>query len=133
MRDGRQLLSQGLGRIQVHFEENAWIDDVLYVSDLQANLLSIGQLAERGITCLFGSEGAYLRRDGEILAYARRAGRNYVLYLQGAHEALMTAGQDNGQGNGQDDGQDAGKDRGWDAGQNVVSQEKGLDAYMLWH
>ena len=123
--DGRQLLSQGFGRIRVHFEENALIDDVLYVSDLQANLLSIGQLAERGITCLFGSEGAYLRRDGEILAYARRAGRNYVLYLQDAHEALMTAGQDNGQGNGQgngqDDGQDAGKNRGWDAGQNVIS------------
>src|SRR5271155_689564 len=127
------LLSQGFGRIQVHFEENAWIDDVLYVPDLQANLLSIGQLAERGTTCLFSSQGAYLRRDGEMLAYARRVGRNYVLYPQGAHEALMTAGQDNGQANGQDDGQDAGKDRGRDAGQIVTSQEKEPDAYTLWH
>ena len=121
--DGRQLLSRGFGRIQVHFEENAWIDDVLYVPDLQANLLSIGQLAEKGITCLFSSQGAYLRRDGEMLAYARRVGRNYVLYPQGAHEALMTTDQDSGQDNG--------KDRGRDAGQNVTRQEE-PDAYTLW-
>jgi hypothetical protein len=123
--DGRQLPSQGFGKIQVHFEENTWIDDVLYVPDLQANLLSIGQLAERGITCLFSSEGAYLRRDGEMLAYARRVGRNYILYPQGAHEALMAAGQDNGQADGED--------RGRDAGQDVPSQEKEPDAYTLWH
>src|SRR5947209_5749874 len=65
--DGRQLLSQGLGRVQVRFEENAQPDGVLYVPGLQANLLSIGQLAERGITCLFSSQGVYLRRDGKIL------------------------------------------------------------------
>jgi transposase InsO family protein len=131
--DGGQLLSQGLGRVQVRFEENACIDDVLYVPGLQANLLSIGQLAERGITCLFSSQGAYLRRDGDMLAYARRVGRNYVLYPQGAHEALMTAGQDNSQASGQDEGQDSGEDRGRDAGQHDTSQEKEPDAYTLWH
>jgi hypothetical protein len=60
-----------------------------------------------------------------MLAYARMVGRNYVLYPQGVHGALMTAGQN--------DGQDAGKDRGRDAGQNVTSQEKEPDAYTLWH
>ena len=54
--------------------------------------------------CLFGSERAHLRRDGVMLAYARRVGRNYVLYPQGAHEALMIAGQDNDQEKGQNDG-----------------------------
>jgi hypothetical protein len=40
--------------------------------------------------------GTYLRRDGEMLMYARRVGRNYVLYPHGAHGALIRAGQDNG-------------------------------------
>ena len=43
----------------------------------------------------------------------------------GAHEALITAGQNNGQ--------DAGEDRGRDAGQNDTNQGKELDAYTLWH
>jgi len=47
-----------------------------------------------------------------MLAYARRVGRNYVLYLQGAHEARVIASLNNGQDNGQDDGQDKGRDVG---------------------
>jgi hypothetical protein len=112
--DGRQLVTQGQGTIRVRFGgEWVWVYQVLYVPGLQGNLLSIGQLAENSIECLFGSQGAYLRRDGEMLAFARRVGRNYVLYPQGAHEALMTTGQD--------DGQETGEDRGRDAGQNDTS------------
>jgi hypothetical protein len=132
--DGRQLASQGQGTICVRFKgEWVQVHQVLYVPGLQANLLSIGQLAERGIMCLFSSQGAYLRRDGEMLAQARRVGRNYVLYPQGAYGALMTAGQDNGQDDGQNDGQDAGGNRGRDAGQNDISLQKEPDAYTLWH
>jgi hypothetical protein len=124
--DGRQLASCGQGTIRVRFGgEWVQVHQVLYVPGLQGNLLSVGQLAERGIMCLFSSQRAYLRRDGEMLAQARRVGRNYVLYPQGAHEALMTAGQD--------DGQDVGEDRGRDAGQNATSQRKEPDAYTLWH
>jgi hypothetical protein len=39
---------------------------------------------------LSNSQGAYLRHDSEMLAYAREVGRNYVLYPQ------STAGQDSG-------------------------------------
>jgi hypothetical protein len=62
------LLSQSFGRIQVHFEENAWIDDVLYVPDLQANLLSTGQLAE-------GASRAYLAQKEHIYAATARCWR----------------------------------------------------------
>jgi hypothetical protein len=65
--------------------------------------------------CLFSPQGAYLRRDDDMLAHAKRVRRNYVLYPQGAHEALITAGED----------------RGRDAGQNDTSQGKELDAYTL--
>jgi len=59
--------------------------------------------------------GAYLRRDGKMLVYARRVGRNCVLYPQGTHGALITAGQGNGR----------------DVGQNDTSQGKEPDAYTL--
>jgi hypothetical protein len=51
----------------------------------------VGQLAERGIQCLFSSTGAALRQDGETLANAMREGRNYVLYpTRGHYEARNT-------------------------------------------
>jgi hypothetical protein len=71
---------------------------VLYVPGLQGNLLSIKQLAERGINCLFSLQGATLRRDGETLAYARREGRNYVLHpIRDIYEARSTSKDGYGQ------------------------------------
>jgi hypothetical protein len=109
--DGRQLPCQGQGNIQVQFEgEDIQINDVLYVPGLQGNLLSIGQLAERGINCLFSSQGATLRRNGETLAYARREGRNYVLHpTHGTYEVRSTF-------------------------TNIYGQERlEPDSYELWH
>jgi hypothetical protein len=90
--DGRQLTSQGQGTIRVQFgSEWVRIHQVLYVPGLQGNLLSIGQLAEKGIECRFSSQGAVLRLAGETLANARREGRNFVLYpTLGAYEARNT-------------------------------------------
>ena len=124
--DGRQLASLGHGTIRIRFG-GEWVQlhQVLYVPGLQGNLLSVGLLAEKGVMCLFSSQGAYLHQGGEMLAHARRVGRNYALYPQDAHGALMTAGQD--------DGHDTGKSRGRDAGQNDTSQGKELDAYRLWY
>jgi len=52
--DGRQLPSQGLGKVKVQFEgKDVQIHNVLYVPGLQGNLLSVGQLAERDIDCIF--------------------------------------------------------------------------------
>jgi hypothetical protein len=51
----------------------------LHAPKLAGNLVSIGQLADRGISCNFTAAGAHLSRDGEGLAFARRVGRNYVL------------------------------------------------------
>jgi hypothetical protein len=86
--------SQGLGIVHVRFEEDDInIADVLYIPDLQANLLSVEQLTEKDITCLFGSQGVQLRYAGKSLAYTKRIGRNYTLYPRGAYEALIASGQ----------------------------------------
>ena len=78
--DGGRLPIKGIGMVRVQFGRD-WVrlDSVLYVPDLQENLLSIGQLADRGIDTRFSSYGAELKRHGEILAVARKIGRNYVL------------------------------------------------------
>jgi hypothetical protein len=74
------------------------MNDVLYVPGLQGNLLSIRQLAERGIDCLFSSQGATLRRDSETLVYARRESRNYVLHpIRDTYEARSTSKDGYGQ------------------------------------
>jgi len=90
--DGRQLACQGIGTIQVQFEgEDVQISNVLYVPGLQGNLLSVGQLTERGIECQFNQYRAELRRDGVVQAVARRSGRSYVLestQVLGNHRAL---------------------------------------------
>jgi hypothetical protein len=60
--DDRQLASQGQVTIRVRFgSEWVRIYQVLYVPNLQGNLLSIGELAEKGIECRFSSQGAVLR------------------------------------------------------------------------
>jgi hypothetical protein len=90
--DGRQLESQGRGTIRIRFTSE-WIriHQVLYVPKLQGNLLSVGQLAEKGIECRFSSQGAVLRQAGETLAEANREGRNFVLRpTRGAHKARNT-------------------------------------------
>ena len=51
----------------------------MHAPKLAGNLVSVGQLADRGISCNFTAAGAHLSRNGEGLAYARRVGRNYVL------------------------------------------------------
>ena len=57
--DGRQLASLGQGTIRIRFGgEWVQVHQVLYVPGLQGNLLSVGQLAEKGIMCLFSSQGA---------------------------------------------------------------------------
>src|SRR5436305_4381415 len=78
--DGTQIPVLGRGDVQIQVNnEVVQIHDVLYAPKLAGNLVSVGQLADRGISCNFTAAGAHLSRNGEGLAYARRVGRNYIL------------------------------------------------------
>jgi hypothetical protein len=55
------------------------ITGVIYVPDLGYNLLSVSQLAERGIRCNFDSSSATLFRNGQVVTIARKIGRTYML------------------------------------------------------
>jgi gag-polypeptide of LTR copia-type len=124
----KRLVCQGQGIIQVQFEgEDVLIDGVLYVPGLQGNLLSVGQLVERGIKCSFSQDGAYLHREGVVQAYATRIGRSYILTpTQNAHHPLATT--DN---NGSDDDHDDQNDL--DDHEDDAQGHQQPDSYRLWH
>jgi hypothetical protein len=94
--DGGQIPVRGRGDVQIRVgDEVVQIHDVLYAPKLAGNLVSVGQLADRGISCNFTAAGAHLSRNGEGLAYARRVGRNYVLgSTREAYTARMSTAKD---------------------------------------
>jgi hypothetical protein len=78
--DGEQIPVRGRGNVRIQAGDRVvQIHDVLYAPKLAVNLVSVGQLADRGISCNFTAAGAYLSQNGERLAYARRVEGNYVL------------------------------------------------------
>jgi len=78
--DGEQIPVRGRGNVRIQVGDGVvQIHDVLYAPKLAVSLVSVGQLADRGISCNFTAAGAYLSQNGERLAYARRVEGNYIL------------------------------------------------------
>lgn len=59
--DGISLMDEGMGKIVIQKKEGkiAFIEDVLFVIGMQCNLLSIGQLVEKGFLVIM--EGGSLK------------------------------------------------------------------------
>jgi hypothetical protein len=78
--DGKTLHVQGGGTIEVPIQgKMTQITGVIYVPDLGYNLLSVSQLGERGMKCVFDSRSATLLRNERAIAVAIKHGRTYVL------------------------------------------------------
>jgi hypothetical protein len=89
-----KLETAGQGTIKIKYENrDISIPDVLHVPNLGCNLLSVSQLAERGITTKFEKDKAELRRGDKVLAVARRQGRSYV--LREVEQALLAISKSN--------------------------------------
>jgi transposase InsO family protein len=88
--DGKTLQVQGRGTIEVPIQgKDTQITGVIHVPKIGFNLLSISQLAERGMTCDFTADTATLSRGGAVVAIAARKGRAYA--LAGAAESATYA------------------------------------------
>lgn len=91
--DRKTLSVQGGGTIEVPIGgKKTQITGVIYVPDIGYNLLSVSQLADRGITCQFTESSACLKRDGKIIATARRRDNSYV--IKGSGEKATLARED---------------------------------------
>ena len=55
------------------------INDVLYVPEAKANLLSLGQLSERGVDMKTTGARMYLHRGGKTVMMGSRIGRVWLI------------------------------------------------------
>jgi hypothetical protein len=72
------LISEGNGVIQLN--SNVKLRDVLYCPKVSANLLSVAQLTDMGLDCLFNQNGCVVknRTTGVIVMVGKREGNLYV-------------------------------------------------------
>lgn len=83
---------KGVGSINVTNTdgEAREITDVLHVPGITKNLISVGQIVERGLQCRFNKHGCFIEDPNDhmkILATGERKGRMFRLTTQHSHEA----------------------------------------------
>jgi hypothetical protein len=57
------------------------LNNILYVSSLQRNLISLDLLEDDGFECLFGNNKCTIKFDNKVVGFAPRQGMLYVLPL----------------------------------------------------
>jgi hypothetical protein len=78
--NGKTLSVLGGGTIEVPIAgKKTQITGVIYVPEIGYNLLSVSQLADRGMTCQFTGPTASLVRGGRVMARARRQNNSYII------------------------------------------------------
>lgn len=83
--NGNFLLAQGVGKIKLSClkedgsSSSTTINDVLYVPNAKANLLSLGQLSEKGVDVKTTGAGMYLHRSGKTVMIGSRIGRVWLM------------------------------------------------------
>lgn len=96
--DGSTIDKQGVGQAILKCEngngnmEIVRIDNVLLVPGLKANLLSVSQLAKRGIKVYFDDNGAVVVKDGRTVAVADHIDGLYKLKTQDQAMMVRTNG-----------------------------------------
>ena len=94
--DGTSIPCTGAGTVELHQKNSRMpacitIENVRYLPDLNANLLSVSKLEDRGI-CIATAPGVLnLVRNGRPLATANRDGGAYVLQMGGQNETAFVA------------------------------------------
>ena len=86
--DNSSISATGVGRIPVRMRanrkwSNAMLQDVLYVPDLNGNLLSVAHLAERGADIRFIDRGCQLYTQmGQLTCSGQLQGKLYVMDMR---------------------------------------------------
>lgn len=84
--DGVKLFAKSLGNIAFSLDDNiVKMTDVLHVSGLDANLLSVSVLNRKGLNVLFKNGGIQIRKDEVLVAAGVLREKLYFL-----HSAQMT-------------------------------------------
>ena len=88
--NGVKIKSPGRGDVAVELDGKEFtLTDVLYVPDLDANLLSISALQAKGMVVRFGLSCVEILRKGTCLATGSLVGKTYLLRSAGNGAALV--------------------------------------------
>ena len=88
--NGVKIKSPGKGDVAVELDGKKFtLTDVLYVPDLDTNLLSISALQAKGMTVRFGLSCVEILRKGTCLATGSLVGKTYLLQSAGSGVALV--------------------------------------------
>ena len=87
--NGRSIKATGIGRVEVCVQGKTLnLTDVLFVLELDGNLLSIGAASKHGITVEFGLVNVVFKHNGAVVATANQHGLVYIVELTNRKAAL---------------------------------------------
>ena len=67
--------------------------NVLHVSMITKNLVSIGHIIDQGMQVRFTHLGCFIKEEGQIIVQRRREGRMFILDTNDVSTSLFTKGQ----------------------------------------
>ena len=79
---------QHVGNVPFGEEGNqTYIKNVLHVSTITKNMVSVGQIVEHGMQVRFNDGGCFIEKEGRLIARGRREGQMFIL---DSHEMKST-------------------------------------------
>jgi hypothetical protein len=81
--DGREAKVEAVGSLPLVLHDNftLMLNNVLYASSLQRNLISVALLEDDGFECLFGNNKCTIKFDNKVVGFAPRQGMLYMMSL----------------------------------------------------
>ncbi|MCO5579388.1 hypothetical protein L7F22_033243 [Adiantum nelumboides] len=86
------IQEKGTITIQMSQGEEKDVSNVLLVPSITKNLISVGQIVEKGYEVKFNKDGCYVKNDkGKIVAHGEKNGRLFKLKMNATHNANFSS------------------------------------------
>ncbi|MCO5606454.1 hypothetical protein L7F22_060642 [Adiantum nelumboides] len=86
------IQGKGMITIQMSQGEEKDLSNVLLVSGITKNLISVGQIVEKGYEVKFNKDGCYVKNDKEkVVAHGEKNGRLFKLKMNATHNANFSS------------------------------------------
>ncbi|MCO5583616.1 hypothetical protein L7F22_037529 [Adiantum nelumboides] len=83
---------KGKERLQMSQGEEKDLSNVLLVLGITKNLISVGQIVEKGYEAKFNKDGCYVKNDqGKVVAHGEKNGRLFKLKMNATHNANLSS------------------------------------------
>ena len=76
-----------------HVRQKGKLMNVLHISTITKNLVSVGQIVDQGMQVRFTHLGCFIEDEGKVIAQGRREGRMFILDRNQTGTELFSKGQ----------------------------------------